>query len=397
MKILLLTDFPPCADTSGGLVLLQFARFMPPESLACFTILNRHLPMKPDPALDGMAYASVPKPNELNTTFLAEAWHRWVSARQLAREVERFARDQGVDRIWAVLEGQTLARVINHVADRLKLPLHTLVWDELSWWLRAHGVDRFHASEAQRSFDRAVRRSRVCGAASWPMAEEYARRYGTRCVAIPPGIDDFPRRPRHGGDEIVIGMAGQFYAIESWRAFLKAIRDAGGRIAGRPVRLRVLSREKPEGEGVEHLGWKGSQREVVELLSEADVLFCPHLFAPEMEGIARYSFPSKLITYFAAGRPVVFHGPTYASGARYIQAHNAGVVDSTPEGAGLIEAVEHALADEERLADRARAAFLRDFTLEASRRRFFDFLDLADSAAAGYHSPATHDNARAGQ
>src|SRR5580698_8037954 len=64
MKILLLTDIPPCQNFTAGLVLAQLCRFLPRGSLACFTILNPRLKPAYCPGLEWIPLAIVSKPNE---------------------------------------------------------------------------------------------------------------------------------------------------------------------------------------------------------------------------------------------------------------------------------------------------------------------------------------------
>jgi len=44
VKVLLLTDIPPSANYTAGLVLAQACRMMPHGSIACFSIVNPELP-----------------------------------------------------------------------------------------------------------------------------------------------------------------------------------------------------------------------------------------------------------------------------------------------------------------------------------------------------------------
>ncbi len=63
---------------------------------------------------------------------------------------------------------------------------------------------------------------------------------------------------------------------------------------------------------IEYFGWR-SVEETIEILSEADLLYLPQPFAESLRPLAELSFPTKLSTYLAAGRPVLLHAPSYAS------------------------------------------------------------------------------------
>jgi hypothetical protein len=203
------------------------------------------------------------------------------------------------------------------VARKLGASLHLHVWDPLSWWHDAHRVDRFNAWLDQATFNRTMRAGVSCASASWAMTEHFSRLYGVRgepvIAALPVGWRRCPPPHLHSANELVIGMAGQFYAREEWLTLVKALSDVGWEVAGRRVVLRVMGGDPPPGEipqdRLDFLGWR-SQKEVLEILSDrCDVLYCGYPFSPEMAEVARFSFPSKLPTFFCAGRPVLFHGP----------------------------------------------------------------------------------------
>ena len=101
----------------------------------------------------------------------------------------------------------------------------------------------------------------------------------------------------------------------------------------------------------------------------------------EMEEVARLSFPSKIPTYLAAGRPILFHGPGYASPAHYLRDRGAGLVCRTGEPAavydGLLQLVENTDLYAQ-LAMASQAAFLADFTLNTMKKSVRSFLGYPD-------------------
>jgi glycosyltransferase involved in cell wall biosynthesis len=399
VKILLLTDIPPCQNFTGGLVLAQLCRFLPRGSLACFTILNPHLKPEYCPDLDWIPTEIVPKPDEFGvyrpfprpygivTALPIENYRRLILASRLRAQAARFALAHNVDMIWAVLQGQTMVRVAGKLAANLRLPLVSQVWDPLGWWLRAHGVDRWNRRIARRQFDKTLTQSISCITASWAMAAQYEKSYGVRSIPVIASHDintaaSPPPRLRNER-EFVIGMAGQFYALAEWENLLAALNFAGWQVAGRSVRLKVLGGHIPPigaPERTDFLGWKSPQEAIRILADETDVLYCPYPFTPVMEEVARLSFPSKLPLYFAAGRPVVFHGPAYSSPARYLAERDAGVLCTQPTPAAIYNEMERlALSPAlySQTLQNARAAFLRDFTLDRMQQQFFAALGVA--------------------
>jgi glycosyltransferase involved in cell wall biosynthesis len=291
-----------------------------------------------------------------------------------------FGSAQKVDLVWAVLQGQTLTQIAPDVARRLGAPLVTQVWDPLHWWLQANRIDPINRRAALADFDRALRASRTCIAASWAMAEDYEARYGTRSVPVissypkewanSPDLCQFPR------DEIEIGMAGQFYAGEEWLQLLRALNMSGWQVRGKSVTVTVMGASAPPGEAppgrIRFLGWR-DQKDAAELLSKLDVLYCAYPFAPGMAEVAKLSFPSKVVLYLAAGRPILFHGPALASPAVYLRDRAASLIVPDLHAAAVYNGLCRLVDNPElyvELGRNAQKAFLRDFELGSMRASF---------------------------
>jgi glycosyltransferase involved in cell wall biosynthesis len=411
MKILLLTDIPPCRNFTAGLVLAQLCRFLPRGSLVCFTILNRHL--RPDycPDLYWIPIEVVAKPDEFGlhhplpeplgmaTALAVENYRRLMLIPRLVARAANFARAHNVDLIWAVLQGQTMIRVASALADRLALPMVSQVWDPLSWWLQAHRVDPWNRLLAKRQFDRAVRQSASCITASRAMAEHFQKKYGVHSVPVIAShhLDVLaPPSPRlRNSRGFVVGMAGQFYALEGWMNLLSAMDYAGWQIAGRCVRLLLIGQKPPPFPLPKQAAFVSgkSPAETIRMLADgADVLYCPYPFASTLDEVARLSFPSKLPLYLAAGRPVLFHGPADSAPARFLAETGAGVIcrEGTPAAIyNELERLAISPALYEQTVCRGRTAFLQNFTLDHMRAQFADGLGVPMTVLSAPISPLT--------
>ena len=400
MKILLLTDLPPCEEYTAGLVLSAMARFVPAGSLCCFAVVNPTIPVRISPEFSGLPIEFHRKPNE-NWTWvprrrpfgrganafvnagerLTNAW----SVNPLIDKAVAFAHAQGVDRIWAVLEGQTMIRMAEPVAERLGVPLHTHVWDPFSWWATANGLDPRTTNSVQAMLDRAVSRSKAVATASQPMADLYTERFGARALPViashPGGLAKTPPPKISSDGKLLIGMAGQFYAAAEWLSLLEAMRAANWTIAGREVHIVVMGPQRPPQMDERHitfLGWK-TQAQAAEILSCCDLLYCPYPFNPAMREVSEFSFPSKLVLYLAAGRPIVFHGPDYSAPAAYVRRNECGLVADRLFPSAVYNAFERLITTPELYessAESSKRAFAQDFTLISMQRAFSQFLDL---------------------
>ena len=93
----------------------------------------------------------------------------------------------------------------------------------------------------------------------------------------------------------------------------------------------------------------------------------------------RHSFPSKLPTFLAAGRPVFFHGPEEAAGGRFLRENSAAACCHSLEPKEIRRQLEFVLSDRARyaeLAKQGREAFDRHLTLERMREAIAKLLGI---------------------
>jgi glycosyltransferase involved in cell wall biosynthesis len=399
MKILLLTDMPPCKGFTAGLVTSQLVRFLPKGSVACYAVVHSSLDAKLDPEFEEMPIRYAVKPRETGlqllpgrlriiSSFAYELYTHFIKIPKLLNDIEAFAKEFGADRIWCVLEGQTMFRLAVGIKKRLNLPLHTQVWDPPGWWLRANSVDTFSRKLIMKTFDEALRMSKTCAAASWAMAEDYKERYSCHAIPVIPSLDPSmalpPAKETHHRDTFMIGMAGQLYSQAEWLHLLATLDQVKWMIRGKKIVIRLLGRSiyapAKSAVNIEFLGWV-DQTEAIKLLSEADILYCPYWFDPAFHEEARYSFPSKLTTYLAVGRPVLFHGPKYASPYRFLDAYDAGILCDSLSTVNIFNCIDKLIWDQEfynQLTENGHKAFMQFLTTDVMRQQFKRFIGYDD-------------------
>lgn len=399
MKILLLSDIPPCENLTAGLVLSALVRFVPKDSICFYIVSNPSVEIELNPEFANIPIKIKTKPNE-NWNFLPQR----RSLRKLSRlatftietitehylvnsrisDAIEFGKSQGVDRVWAVLQGQTTIRMAEAVARGLEVPLHTHVWDPFSWWADAHALDRVTRKKVQSIFDKAVRASHFVATASEPMAELYSSKFGINTVPIIAShkleLAKSPQTTLYNDNGLLIGMAGQFYASAEWGCLLNMFDCAGWKIGDKKVKVVVMGPQKPPGiysnSNVKYLGWK-SQQDAAAILSLCDILYCPYPFDSKLKEVSSLSFPSKLVLYLAAGRPIVFHGPEYASPTRYIKERQCGMAVCSLLPTVLYNAFERLVKEEKSyitFSQNSQEAFKTDFTLKSMRECFSRFI-----------------------
>jgi glycosyltransferase involved in cell wall biosynthesis len=397
LKVLLVTDIPPCKNFTAGLVLDQLCRFMPKGSIACFTVLNPNINAKLSPDLEWIPIEYCEKPRENVPSSLPrqlgmlaalgnEMYNSKFKIGKITKKIVNYGKGFKADVVWCVLQGQTMIRLARPIADGLGVPLLTQIWDPPTWWMRANNITSYAQRSILNEFDSALRFSSGCAAASWSMAERYYQDYGTRTVPLIPSIGFELALPPSSNitdhSRLTIGMAGQIYATEEWNALIRALDSVDWIIDNRQVSIRVMGRYvnlNANGKmRIEFLGWS-SQKDTITLMSECDVLYCPYWFDSNFKDEAKLSFPSKLTTYLAAGRPVFFHGPEYSSPARFLRENEAGLCCYSLSTEEIIKTLTKLVSDKRQymmLSQNGSVAFKEYLTLESMRRSFADFLQV---------------------
>jgi len=396
-KILLLTDIPPCKNLTAGLVLDQLCRLLPTDSIVCFAVVNPNLNATLTTDLEWIPIEYCIKPTEHSghilpdklgalSSLLVETYHSHVTINSIAKRAIAFGVRNGVDAVWCILQGQTMIRLALPVANGMGVPLFTQVWDPPYWWLRENKVDRLTARLVLKEFSKVLRESEGCASASWAMAAQYNSDFGTRTIPVIPSLDSSLAQPPatslHEGKELIIGLAGQIYSVQEWNALIAALDSVDWKIANREIKIRLLGRTAHLNANgkmrIEFLGWS-SQEETIQLMADTDILYCPYWFDPLFESEARLSFPSKLTTYLAAGRPVFFHGPSYASPGNFLQDNNAGICCNSLNADDIITCIISLIDSGNLYGELARngsAAFYKYLTLESMKENFFRFLEI---------------------
>jgi hypothetical protein len=394
-NILLLTDIPPSNNYTGGIVLDQLCKFLPEGSISCFLVKEPSLDPIISNELKWIKTETHQKPFEHSgkvltgiageiISFFYENLVAKYKIRRLVDKATKFGRLVGADVLWCVLQGQTMIRLALPVAKALDIPLLAQVWDPPYWWLRERNVNRYTFNQIIKEFDSILQKCTGCACASWVMSDDYRKIHGTRAIPFLPSIDlclvKNPAERPNDNDYINIGIAGQLYAKREWEILLSLMNEHNWNICGKSVIITYLG--NPTNIRTDNLsnvvlkGWC-SQYETIQILSEADLLYCPYWFDRNFEIEAKHSFPSKLITYFAAGRPVIFHGPTYSSPSLFIKDTNSAMQCNTLNKEDLLCCIELLLKDNHMYSSITRNAYEsleKYFSINELRKSFESFL-----------------------
>lgn len=394
MKVLLLTDMPPCINYTAGIFLDHLVHMLPAREVVCYAVLNPELEPEIPPATKMIPIKIVDKPKEnfgfskLGPLFslIMESFVETISIPRISRDIVEYVKEHQVDVLWCILEGQTMIRLARVVARLAHLPLYTHIWDTPSWWMRAWKVNAFTSKRVVEEYEKAVAESVKCGVASWAMKEEYEKAFGVECVPLVAGLKKEmalrpAQRPNFKNGEVQIGLAGQIYARDTWDALINALDSVNWAINDLPVRIKVLGQwldPTLHRSSIEFLGWH-SQKEAIDILSQMDLLYAPYWFDKTFEMEARYSFPSKITTYLASGRPVFFHGPKYSSPGQFLEKHNAGICCYSNNEADIVYQLKQVLNNNDlyrTITFNGYFAFIENLTFDALKDNLYKFLPI---------------------
>lgn len=397
-RILLLSVVPPNTRYTGGIMLYSLLEPLKSNNLSCFTVLNQRLKVEMHPDLKNIQYQTVIRPREAQLRhlpgrfgslecFFKETYTAKVLIPQLAQQVRNFAAKTKPDLIFCTLEGQTMIRLAAEIQRTLPLQMVTQVWDPPQWWMRSNCVDSWSIDSILDTFSSVLKNSAAVAAASWSMAESYKQEHGANAIPVVPGLPGewakIPATRLNDGNKLIIGFCGQMYSKEEWDALLETLDALDWKVEGRDVEIKMLGKEfELEGfykRNIHYLGWR-DQVESIEILSDCDILYCPYFFDRAFESTSRLSFPSKLTTDLAAGRPVLLHGPEYCSPYKFLKENDAGMLCSGLEKSAISNALSRLAYDTDRyaqLAENGSKAFFKHLTDKHMRSQFLKTLQMA--------------------
>jgi len=397
-RVLLLTQKAPGRGKVGHIFLRELCMLYPHDRICCFHV-NPIPEYEKSPELDWLPTKFVPAPPERGYTRLGryvarlsrpvlERYVELIEIPSLLAQVVQFGKAHNVDLIWATLSSPTTLRLAKAVADSLRVPLVTTVWDPPAYKMKQYHPDQYALSRLLQTFATTLKASVRSGVASEGMKRRYEQDYGTDCGVMiyaperPAEVSLCPGTSKN--KNVVIGLAGSIYAVEEWNAFLTALARRNWRIAGRDVIVRILSESLPKlttkPQRIEFLGWR-DPIDTVRLLAEADIAYLPYWFDSAYEEVVQLAFPNKLATYVAARVPVLYHGPRDSSPMAFFQRFPVGIGCHSLEPNEIVASLERLTTDAEFSLRARRAcdeAYHQELNAVVFRRRFAELMGVQE-------------------
>lgn len=254
--------------------------------------------------------------------------------------------------LWYILNSHSIVDLAWHLSQKLPNRCIVQIWDAPEHLLTQSNIDRFTQKRTLTRFLSLLNKADKVAVIGETMQREYGKYSKKPPIIIRHGVD----RPTLSTETTAakdskfrIGFCGSMYALSAWRAFLKGLDvlnwDLGGKsievfVVGNSIQLDAM---RPA--NVRFFGWQ-SPSSVVEILDQCDLLYIPQDFGQSGRALTTLSFPTKLSSYVATGKPVFVHTPAYGSLAEFCQTHRFGILHSTLDPDFISSSLRNALETE---------------------------------------------------
>lgn len=397
MRILLISDLPPCSNHTSGLLIDRLCDYLLDNGheVSAYIVKADVVQVEiPQNKIDRMTFDLARKPRE--------NWGAWKLGRlgsvlgdlfvtsaqipRILRRITSFAEEMQAELIWAPVQGQTMARLIRPAAERIHVPYVVQVFDPINWWFQANAVDGWTQKRVMKEFGRMIHGAQCFIGASPNMATVYAAQYSCRnSVPIMMPFDAaktyVSKRVKRTVNTFVIALAGQLYAYGTIMSLLVSLNSIKWSYRGKKIIFRVYGANMhfdiPVPCFMEYRGWV-PQEELLEELAEADLLYCPYRFDPDFEETARLSFPGKLSTYMRTGVPILVHSPEYAGITHFIRERQCGYILESVVMEDIVNAIQTIMDDQPNLNYSKTALDVsdRELSLQAMYKNFAQALGI---------------------
>lgn len=392
-KTLLLTGTRPGRDGVGAILLSEQLGLLPPGTVDVVYVAADGVPGASVSVDQGSAHewtVRFPRPPAPPRGRLHRAARSFLGELALDRLVERaslevaaLAHRRGSQQVWAVLNAPISIRMTPVLAKVTRLPLKSLVWDDIEHQVNYFGLNRLAASACRRAFEDSVKEAANLAVIGESMQARYEARYGRRGVIVrhgfapPEGVSSAASRV---SGPIRIGFAGSVTARSAFESLLAALDRIGWAIGGREVTLVLMGGRfdlrSSVPRRIECLGWR-SPEETVSILGTCTLNYLPQPFEPDIRPLAELSFPTKTGTMIATGVPILVHAPAYASLPIFSKRHPFAFVCTDLAPDSLIPVLREACGNasrREQVIRSARQAMAAEFSDEVHRQRFLEFI-----------------------
>lgn len=281
---------------------------------------------------------------------------------RLAQDVRQFAAQAGTQQVWAILNSLSCIDTCYQMMAACNDEWIIQIWDDPLHLAVQRNLDRFHRKRTMARFDSILKNASRVGVICEEMQQAYQSKTRAECVIVRHGLDCanlVPQSEPARDSEFRIGFSGSMYSFSAWKALEAALDQLNWTIADRQVVLIVVggkitftSRENAD---CRFYGWR-SVDETRALMASCDLLYLPQAFESHQKPLTQLSFPTKVSTYVATGRPVLVHTPEYGSLTRFCRQHGFGLLCNSLQPRDLAHLIRQLAMDQNARQTQAQAS-----------------------------------------
>ena len=273
---------------------------------------------------------------------LRRLWAYERFARRTASKLSEFLLPQHAKPVWVIADSTAVIDCIYYAFRQKAFPFRLQIWDDVRHLASLKHLDPVSANRVFQRFRYLLTRAVDVAVIGEQMAAEYCSLGAKNCRIIRHGLDvDITVSAlRAASESFRIGFCGSAYASDAWASLLKALDRINWTVASRPVELSVVGSEANFSSGHPvnaHFFGRRSMEETTRLMADCDLLYMPQSFQKNHDALTRWSFPTKLSTYVATGRPVFFHTPTWGSLSSFAAQHGFRFLCNTLDPANVVQ------------------------------------------------------------
>jgi hypothetical protein len=353
MKLLVVTEFPPNASGGGPAVVRQMLKDWPAADLgwwACLPELNQRFGQQ----VHEVRCASIPArfyPNQKLTgikSFLLEHfWSPWATV-----HLRKTLREVAPDVIWAIPHNWSISPIANALTGARRRT-HVTIQD----YVDVHdNPRRFGAKRCRRLAARAddlYAKAATRDATSHPMIADLQARTGRSAAQmLHAGLEaadfEFLASKSPGASPAIrIAYAGTILVEDVFKLFVSAMERIRGGLA-KSVELHLFGAHPYAKRSWFDPGWMVEhgnlpEPELLARLRKCDWGFAPMGLTDEEPRYNRFSFPTKFISYLAAGLAVMTLGHAESSVMKMATQYDVGLCTNERDATALAARLESVL------------------------------------------------------
>jgi hypothetical protein len=394
-RLLVATEFPPNASGGGPAVVRQMLKHWPVEKLAWWSCLpeeSRTFGQQ----VSAHSVAAIPRKlyphlrwREQKSWLLENVWTPWATG-----HFRRTLTELGPEAVW-VIPHQWSIPPLMQVLPSAAMANHVTMQDYMD---AASCRARFGVASSRRmaaGADHLYRTAATRDATSHPMIADLAARTGAQAVQmLHAGLEqeDFDWLARDPGPRgpgaIRIAYAGTVLVEPEFALFVKVLADLRQDLPAQ-VTLELFSSHSYRERGWFNPEWiheRGNlpAPQLTEELRKCSWGFSPMALTDDNPRYNRFSFPTKFISYLAAGLPIITLGHAESSVVKMATAYNLGVCLEVADEPTLRSRLREALSEPEpgpKFRNAIQACARAEFDARRMRQTLYDCFRRARGGA----------------